>query len=78
MITLGSVRRTITPLRWAYPFVNKDEFLACMKRFGKGAYNDVRHLSPHTMMHIDNGFVMPNGVLHSPTDLFARASRHNG
>ncbi|MEC7903614.1 MAG: hypothetical protein VYE74_05420, partial [Verrucomicrobiota bacterium] len=52
-----------------YPFVTKDEFLACMKRFGKGAYNDVRHLSPHTMMHIDNGFVMPNGVLHSPTDL---------
>ena len=52
-----------------YPFVTKDQFLACMKRFGQGEYNDVRHLSPHTMMHIDNGFVMPNGVLHSPTDL---------
>jgi hypothetical protein len=52
-----------------YPFVTKDQFLACMKSWGKGAYNGVRHLSPHTMMHIDNGFVMPNGVLHSPTDL---------
>jgi hypothetical protein len=52
-----------------YPFVTKDQFLACMKRFGEGDYNGVRHLSPHTMMHIDNGFVMPNGVLHSPTDL---------
>ncbi|MEZ6056732.1 MAG: hypothetical protein R3C01_08505 [Planctomycetaceae bacterium] len=52
-----------------YPFVTKDQFLACMKRFGKGEYNGVRHLSPHTMMHIDNGFVMPNGVLHSPTNL---------
>jgi len=52
-----------------YPFVTKDEFLACMKRFGKGEYNGVRHLSPHTMMQLDNGFVMPNGVLHSPTDL---------
>ena len=52
-----------------YPFVSKDQFLACMKSFGQGEYNGVRHLSPHTMMHIDNGFVMPNGVLHSPTDL---------
>ena len=52
-----------------YPFVTKDDFLACMKRWGQGEYNGVRHLSPHTMMHIDNGFVMPNGVLHSPTDL---------
>ncbi|MEM1226141.1 MAG: hypothetical protein AAGJ40_10600 [Planctomycetota bacterium] len=52
-----------------YPFVTKDEFLACMKSFGQGEYNGVRHLSPHVMMHIDNGFVMPNGVLHSPTDL---------
>jgi len=52
-----------------YPFVTKAQFLACMKSFGKGAYNGVRHLSPHTMMHIDNGFVMPNGVLHSPTNL---------
>ena len=52
-----------------YPYVTKDEFLACMKRFGKGEYNGVRHLSPHTMMQLDNGFVMPNGVLHSPTDL---------
>lgn len=52
-----------------YPFVTKDQFLACMKSWGQGEYNGVRHLSPHTMMHIDNGFVMPNGVLHSPTDL---------
>ena len=52
-----------------YPFVTKAQFLACMKSFGKGEYNGVRHLSPHTMMHIDNGFVMPNGVLHSPTNL---------
>ncbi|MFN8710556.1 MAG: hypothetical protein ACK50J_28105 [Planctomyces sp.] len=52
-----------------YPFVTRNQFLACMKRFGKGDYNGVRHLSPHTMMHIDNGFVMPNGVLHSPTNL---------
>ena len=52
-----------------YPFVTKEKFLACMKQFGKGEYNGVRHLSPHTMMHIDNGFVMPNGVLHSPTNL---------
>ena len=52
-----------------YPFVTRDQFLACMKRFGKGDYNGVRHLSPHTMMHIDDGFVMPNGVLHSPTNL---------
>ncbi|MGA1114921.1 MAG: hypothetical protein ACO3UY_00365, partial [Opitutales bacterium] len=52
-----------------YPFVSKDDFLACMKRFGQGEYNGVRHLSPHVMMQLDNGFVMPNGVLHSPTDL---------
>ena len=52
-----------------YPFVTKDQFLACMKSFGKGDYNGIRHLAPHTMMQLDNGFVMPNGVLHSPTDL---------
>lgn len=52
-----------------YPFVTKNDFLACMKRWGEGEYNGVRHFSPHTMMQIDNGFVMPNGVLHSPTDL---------
>jgi len=52
-----------------YPFVTKDQFLACMKRFGQGEYNGVRHLSPHVMMQLDNGFVMPNGVLHSPTNL---------
>ena len=52
-----------------YPFVTKDDFLECMKRWGEGEYNGVRHLSPHTMMPLDNGFVMPNGVLHSPTDL---------
>ena len=52
-----------------YPFVTKEQFHACMKRFGKDEYNGVRHLSPHVMMQLDNGFVMPNGVLHSPTDL---------
>ena len=39
------------------------------EEFAKGDYNGVRHLSPHTMMKLDNGFVMPNGVLHSLTDL---------
>ena len=52
-----------------YSFVTKDQFLACMKRFGKGEYNGIRHLAPHVMMQLDNGFVMPNGVLHSPTNL---------
>jgi hypothetical protein len=52
-----------------YPFVTKEQFLACMKSFGKGEYNGVRHLSPHVMMKLDDGFVMPNGVLHSPTNL---------
>lgn len=52
-----------------YPFVTKDQFLACMQRFGKTEYNGIRHLAPHVMMQLDNGFVMPNGVLHSPTNL---------
>ncbi len=52
-----------------YPFVTREQFLACMKRFGQGEYNGVRHLSPHVMMTLDDGFVMPNGVLHSPTNL---------
>jgi len=52
-----------------YPFVTREQFLACMKRFGQGEYNGVRHLSPHVMMKLDDGFVMPNGVLHSPTNL---------
>jgi hypothetical protein len=52
-----------------YAFVTKDQFLACMKRFGKTEYNGIRHLAPHVMMQLDNGFVMPNGVLHSPTNL---------
>ena len=52
-----------------YSFVTKDQFLACMKKFGKTEYNGIRHLAPHVMMQLDNGFVMPNGVLHSPTDL---------
>ena len=52
-----------------YSFVTKDQFLACMKRFGTGEYNGIRHLAPHVMMQLDNGFVMPNGVLHSPTNL---------
>lgn len=52
-----------------YPFVTRDQFLACMKRFGKTEYNGIRHLAPHVMMQLDNGFVMPNGVLHSPTNL---------
>ena len=52
-----------------YAFVTREQFLACMKRFGKGEYNGIRHLAPHVMMQLDNGFVMPNGVLHSPTNL---------
>lgn len=52
-----------------YPFVTKDQFLDCMKSWGRDEYNGVRHLSPHTMMNLDHGFVMPNGVLHSPTNL---------
>lgn len=52
-----------------YPFVTREQFLACMKRFGKTEYNGIRHLAPHVMMQLDNGFVMPNGVLHSPTNL---------
>ncbi|MFM8725008.1 MAG: hypothetical protein ACKON9_07765, partial [Planctomycetaceae bacterium] len=52
-----------------YSFVTRDQFLACMKRFGKTEYNGIRHLAPHVMMQLDNGFVMPNGVLHSPTNL---------
>ena len=52
-----------------YSFVTKEQFLACMKRFGTGEYNGIRHLAPHVMMQLDNGFVMPNGVLHSPTNL---------
>ena len=52
-----------------YSFVTRDQFLACMKRFGRGEYNGIRHLAPHVMMQLDNGFVMPNGVLHSPTNL---------
>jgi hypothetical protein len=52
-----------------YAFVTKEQFLACMKRFGKGEYNGIRHLAPHVMMKLDDGFVMPNGVLHSPTNL---------
>lgn len=52
-----------------YAFVTREQFLACMKRFGKGEYNGIRHLAPHVMMKLDDGFVMPNGVLHSPTNL---------
>jgi hypothetical protein len=52
-----------------YGFVTKDQFLASMKQFGKADYNGIRHLAPHVMMQLDNGFVMPNGVLHSPTNL---------
>lgn len=52
-----------------YAFVTKEQFLACMKRFGTGEYNGIRHLAPHVMMKLDDGFVMPNGVLHSPTNL---------
>ena len=33
-----------------YSFVTKEQFLACMKRFGKGEYNGIRHLAPHVMM----------------------------
>ena len=52
-----------------YSFVTKQQFLACMQRFGTTEYNGIRHLAPHVMMQLDNGFVMPNGVLHSPTNL---------
>ena len=52
-----------------YSFVTKEQFLDCMKSFGKSEYNRIRHLAPHVMMELDNGFVMPNGVLHSPTNL---------
>ncbi|PQO43871.1 hypothetical protein [Blastopirellula marina] len=52
-----------------YSWVTKDQFLACMKRYGQGEYNGIRHVAPHVMMQLDNGFTMPNGVLHSPTDL---------
>ena len=63
-------RRTTTPRPWGFILLfPRTSFLACMKRFGQGEYNGVRHLSPHVMMQLDNGFVMPNGVLHSPTDL---------
>ena len=29
-----------------YSFVTKDQFLDCMKRFGQGEYNGIRHLAP--------------------------------
>ena len=38
-----------------YSFVTKEQFLACMKRFGTGEYNGIRHLAPHVMMQLDNG-----------------------
>ena len=37
-----------------YAFVTKEQFLAFMKRWGKGEYNGIRHLAPHVMMQIDN------------------------
>ena len=49
-----------------YPFVSKDQFLACMKSFGQETQLGTP-IVPHDDA-VDNGFVM-NGVLHSPTDL---------
>jgi hypothetical protein len=53
-----------------YPWVTKGEFRRCMERFGSPGGNDVRSLSPHVKVPVDQGgFCMPNGVLHSPTNL---------
>jgi hypothetical protein len=53
-----------------YPWVTKDDFRRCMERFGSLGGNDVRSLSPHVKVPVDQGgFCMPNGVLHSPTNL---------
>ncbi|MCB0323199.1 MAG: hypothetical protein KDD69_06475 [Bdellovibrionales bacterium] len=52
-----------------YPGVTRDDLLRCMRSFGKGDYNGVRYLSPHTLMRLGYGFTMPNGVLHAPTGL---------
>ena len=35
-----------------YSFVTKEQFLACMKRFGKSEYNGIRHLAPHVMLSL--------------------------
>lgn len=53
-----------------YPWVTKDDFYRCMTRFGSELGNNVRSLSPHVKVPVDQGgFCMPNGVLHSPTNL---------
>ncbi len=53
-----------------YPWVTKDMLRDCLSRFGAPQGNDIRSLSPHVKVPVDQGgFCMPNGVLHSPTDL---------
>src|SRR5262249_26870105 len=53
-----------------YPWVTRDMFLMCMCRFGSPEGNNIRRLSPHVKVPVDEGgFCMPNGVLHSPTNL---------
>jgi hypothetical protein len=52
-----------------YPWVTRDDLLNSLRKFDTKEYNGIRHLSPHVMMIVGQGFTMPNGVLHSPTDL---------
>lgn len=53
-----------------HSWVTRDRFLRCMEKFGSEEGNDIRSLSPHIKVPIDQGgFCMPNGVLHSPTNL---------
>lgn len=53
-----------------YPWVTEEQFLQCMRKFGSPGGNDIRSLSPHVKVPVDQGgFCMPNGVLHSPTNL---------
>lgn len=53
-----------------YPWVSKEMFLACMKRFGQPGGNGVRELSPHIFIPVGKGgWKMPKRVGHSPTDL---------
>jgi hypothetical protein len=53
-----------------YPWVTKEVFLETLSKFGQPGGNGIRKLSPHVMVPVDEGgFCMPNGVLHSPTNL---------
>ncbi len=53
-----------------YAWVTPEDFLASMQRFGQPEGNGVRELAPHMFMPVGKGgFCMPNGVLHSPTNL---------